>query len=194
MSATTIPMMPQVTSLDGTELMEVVQPGNSTGQSRRAPVQQIAKVGNLSPGTYTNCTVVVNSAGIIISITSGTPISIISPLVTLGANITAGDLMTVDSSGHGIPSDCATGALPDGFGLVTAPSGTTGYTLNSLSGLQITGLSGLVTGNYYYLGTGGTTHTISATPPATPGYWVQIVGKALSATVLLFDPQEATQL
>ncbi len=73
MSNISIPLLGAVTSLSGNEILECVQPGNSTGQSKRVTVAQLSRVGGVIPGTYTNATVVVNSQGIISSITQGAP-------------------------------------------------------------------------------------------------------------------------
>jgi hypothetical protein len=56
----------------------------------------------------------------------------------------------------------------------------------------ITGLSGLTPGNVYFLNT--TNGTLTSTAPSTSGNYLQIAGKALTATTFLFNPNNGVQL
>ena len=85
------------------------------------------------------------------------------------------------------PADAVTGLGADGF--VLSGAGLNAPVVATLGLGIITGLSGLTPGAAYYLGNSG---AISATPAAT-GYLYQYVGKALSATSLLFQPQSGIQ-
>jgi hypothetical protein len=74
---------------------------------------------------------------------------------------------------------------PDGFVLNAVASGAPATV--QLLGQVITGLSGLSSGALYFLAT--SPGAITLTAPSALGNWVQIVGKALSATSLYFNPQ-----
>ncbi len=76
------------------------------------------------------------------------------------------------------------GKQADGFILVGA---TNGVAVNVYLGGINTACSGLTPGARYWLGT--TPGTITTTPPSTTGNLVQIVGKAINATTLAWQPQ-----
>jgi hypothetical protein len=82
-----------------------------------------------------------------------------------------------------------TGKTADVFvvAATTSPASATAYPPGSI----VTGLSGLTPGTLYFLGAAG---AVTATPPTTTGYTVQQVGKALSATTLLFAPGVPNEL
>ena len=72
----------------------------------------------------------------------------------------------------------------DGFAPNAIASGATGEV--DFDNSVISGLSGLTVGAIYYL-SGSTPGAITTTPPSTATYIVHRVGKAKSATELIFD-------
>jgi hypothetical protein len=129
-----------------------------------------------------------NSAGV--SVTTAQP-NPQSNGITASVNLTAGQIVNIFSSGGAAkvqPADVADDSKPaDGFVLasVTAGNPATVYGVGSV----ITGLSALTPGATYWLAASG---GLTATLP-TSG-WAQLIGKALSATTLLFDPQQGNLL
>ena len=77
----------------------------------------------------------------------------------------------------------ATGKAPTGFVTSSLASAASGNVI--MSGI-VTGLTGLTPGSIYYLGTAG---TITLTPTTATGNVLWIVGQALSATTLQFQPE-----
>lgn len=109
-------------------------------------------------------------------------------------NLTAGQFVNLYDNGGVInarKADATTNAKPaDGFVLanVTSPANATVYLISSNN----TALSGLTVGANYWLSTsaGG----ITATAPSSAGNIVQRLGKAKSATVLIFENQDYYEL
>lgn len=110
-------------------------------------------------------------------------------IVVASEALTAGNLVNLHNNSGALAARKADASggfnkAADGFILSSVASGANA--LIYFAGGVISGLSGLTPGNFYFLGaTGG----ISLTPPATAGHLVQIAGKALSATELVFEPQ-----
>ena len=111
-------------------------------------------------------------------------------------NLTAGNLVNIwNNSGvaNVRKADATTvGKEANGFVLsaVTANGSNTAAVYRiSQSNTQV---SGLTPGASYYLDT--TAGGITATPPSTSGNVIQYVGKAISATVLAFDPKNTIVL
>lgn len=132
-----------------------------------------------------------------ITISGGVITAVLPPTtVTLTASesLAAGALVSIwDNSGTAnVRNANATDATktPDGFVLASvASSGTATVYI----GVQtITGLTSLTPGTVYFLSTTG--GAITATAPSTSGNWLQIVGKSLSATTFLYEPQAGVQL
>lgn len=69
---------------------------------------------------------------------------------------------------------------------VTAPAAATVYFNGTISGL-----SGMVAGDMFLSATAG---QATATPPSTTGQIVQVIGRAISATEIAFNPQEGVEL
>jgi hypothetical protein len=102
--------------------------------------------------------------------------------------LSAGNLINVyDNAGtlNMRKADATTaGKEANGFVLSSVSSSATG---TAYFEQVITGLSGLTVGAQYYLAT--TAGTATSTAPSTSGNIVQKIGRALSATELLFQPQ-----
>lgn len=79
----------------------------------------------------------------------------------------------------------AEGKEADGFVLDSATSGSSAKVFNEGT---VTGLSGLTPGARYYLST--TPGQITATAPTGSGNVVQYLGKAISATELVWEPDD----
>lgn len=100
----------------------------------------------------------------------------------------AGDLVSIHSStvANARKASATDGTKPaNGFVLANVASAATANVHRS--GEIITGLSGLTPDARYYLST--TAGAITTTPPSTSGNVVQPVGRATSATALLFVPE-----
>lgn len=143
------------------------------------------------PRTY--YIVAVNAAGsaspegpINITTAAGAAITLIA-----AANLSAGQIVNIFSSGGAAkvqPADVADDTKgADGFvsSAVTSGNPATVY----VRGATIAGLLSLTPGATYWLAASG---AITATEPSSG--WNQVVGKALSATTLLFDPQQGDLL
>ncbi|WP_254509873.1 hypothetical protein [Anatilimnocola floriformis] len=102
--------------------------------------------------------------------------------------LSAGNLINVYNNAGTLnmrKADATTaGKEANGFVLSSVSSSATG---TAYFEQLITGLSGLTVGAQYYLST--TAGTPSTTVPSTSGNIVQKIGRALSATELLFMPQ-----
>lgn len=114
--------------------------------------------------------------------------------ITASENLAAGDLVNVwdDSGTTKIRKADATaeGKEADGFVLASVTSGQSG--LVYFDG-TISGLSGLTRGARYFL-SADTPGAITTTPPSSTGNVVQRVGKAKSATELVFEAFEPITL
>jgi hypothetical protein len=100
-------------------------------------------------------------------------------LVNLWMNGAALNVRNADNS--------AAGKEANGFSPSAISSSSSG-TIYTLSGSVISGLSGLTIGTLYFLGTTG---AAVATITSTTGSVLQQIGRALSATTLLFEPGPA---
>jgi len=115
----------------------------------------------------------------------------ISITATAGENLAEGDLVELYNNGGTLTArkaTCATWYKAEGFVLDTITSGNTGTIY--LSG-TVTGLAGLTPGAKQFLSTNG---DVTETATNTSGYIIQEVGVALSATTMIFRPQEAIEL
>lgn len=103
------------------------------------------------------------------------------------ANLTAGMMVNYYSNAGVLtvrPADStAVGSEANGYVIAGFASGATATVY--VGGGTLSGLTGLVVGTTYYLGTVG---AATATAPATAGNIVQYVGKAVSTTALEFQP------
>ncbi|MGL5061424.1 MAG: hypothetical protein ACRC62_15735 [Microcoleus sp.] len=104
--------------------------------------------------------------------------------------LTAGDLVNIfDNSGSaGVrKADRSNGRKADGF--VKANVANAGSaTIFVDNGTIITGLSALTIGATYFLGTAGA--AVTTLPAAASGHLLQRIGKATSATSLIFEKHE----
>ncbi len=110
--------------------------------------------------------------------------------VTASENLSAGNLVNLWNDGGTLKvrkADASGGFSKkcDGF---VKDSVSTGQSVNVYFTGKITGLSGLTIGSRYWLSAtpGGVTTTI----PTTSGYIAQCVGKAISATEIVFEKGE----
>ena len=111
--------------------------------------------------------------------------------VTAGETLAAGDLAYIDAAGQVFKADAdAVAKAAIGFVLSGITSGASG-TVYFGSGM-ITGLTSLTPGALYYLSS--TAGSITTTAPTGTGKIQQPVGRAVSATVLYFEPQSAILL
>lgn len=103
-----------------------------------------------------------------------------------GEALSAGNLVYISAAGTVFKADAnAVDKAAIGFVLASSASGASATVYFEGT---ITGLTGLTAGTRYFLSdtaTGGTTTTI----PTNPGDIVQLVGTAISATELSFEPQ-----
>jgi hypothetical protein len=107
--------------------------------------------------------------------------------VVAGAALTAGNIVSLGSGGA-VPADASSQTTTaDGFVLSNYAMGATAQVYTP--GQIISGLSSLTTGAIYYLGAAG---AITLTAPSSG--CSQIVGKAIDATHLLFNPGASTLL
>lgn len=89
-------------------------------------------------------------------------------------------------------ADATDGTKPcDGYATAAIADAAAGTVIVG-RGQVLTGLTGLTIGADYYLSE--TAGAITSTPPSTVGNLVQYIGKALSATTLLYDPDRGTLL
>lgn len=116
-----------------------------------------------------------------------------SATITASENLTAGQLVNVWNDG-GTEKVRRTDATTEGKECV-------GYVLAGVSSGspatvfftdRITGLSGLTPGARQYMST--TPGAMTATPPSTAGNVVQMVGVAVSTSVVVFDPEDPITL
>lgn len=124
-------------------------------------------------------------------VTAGALTVVTTNPITSSVTLAAGQIVNIFSSGGAAKIQAAGVAddtkPADGFILSGVASAAVGTVYGR--GQNITGLSSLTPGAIYWLAaSGGITETIP-----TSG-WRQIVGKALSATVLRFDPDQGTLL
>lgn len=107
--------------------------------------------------------------------------------LTAGETLSAGNLVYVNGSGAVLKADASAASKEAvGFvlsGITNAASGTVYFG----SGV-ITGLTGLTSGSAYYL-SDSTPGGVTTTVPSGSGKIVQRVGRAISSTVLYFEPQ-----
>lgn len=107
--------------------------------------------------------------------------------LTAGETLSAGNLVYVNGSGSVLKADASAASKEAvGFvlaGITNAASGTVYFG----SGV-ITGLTGLTAGSAYYL-SDSTPGGVTTTVPSGSGKIVQRVGRAISSTVLYFEPQ-----
>jgi hypothetical protein len=134
-------------------------------------------------------------AGVAVTISGNNVVVGAAPVVlTASENIAAGALINVwDNAGVAEAQNAnATDATKpaDGFAVVAATTGQQVQVM--LPGQVDTELTGLTPGALYFLDVnpGG----VVATPPSTAGNLVQQVGKAISATSLIFNPHQGIQL
>lgn len=110
---------------------------------------------------------------------------------TAGENLAEGDIVELYNNVGTLSVRKATAATwykAEGFVLDTITSGNAGTVY--LTG-TVTGLAGLTPGGKQFLSTTG---DVIEAPATTSGYIIQEVGVALSATTILFRPQEAIEL
>lgn len=111
--------------------------------------------------------------------------------VKVGENVTAGDFVCMyDDGGFCIKpaSSDSAGIEAEGFAL---ESGTIGEEVRVKYAGVNNVLSGLTPGSRYYLSTNG---AVISTPPTGTGKVVQFIGKAVSATELVFTPNDGVIL
>lgn len=110
---------------------------------------------------------------------------------TASESISAGALVNVYNNAGTTTvqnaDNSTTGKEANGFASAAIASGASGTV--TLAG-EITGLSGLTAGQDLWLGTVGATTTA---PPTTAGTLTQLVGFALTATSMMFRPQQPVQ-
>lgn len=115
-------------------------------------------------------------------------------VVASSENLLAGDFVNLYSNSGTInvrKADATSNAKPaDGFVLanVTSPANATVYLISA----QNTAVSGLTVGADYYLAT--TPGTVTATAPSSSSNIIQRLGKAKSATALVFENQDYYEL
>lgn len=78
------------------------------------------------------------------------------------------------------------GKKADGFVKTAITSGATGSVYTG-QGDVLTGLTGLTLGATYFL-SNSTAGAVTATPVVTAGHILQVVGRAIAATQIVFDP------
>ncbi len=147
-----------------------------------SPLQ--ASAGSASAGAI----VALNSAGQVDSSMLGASSGEASVSVVASEAISAGAIVNIWSNA-GVATarnadNTTAGKEATGFALAAIASGATGTV--TLQGV-VTGLTGLTPGAYQWLGTVG---GVSASPPTTTGNINQIIGTALTATSLMFRPDE----
>jgi hypothetical protein len=114
-------------------------------------------------------------------------------LIVASEALAAGDLVNIhNSTGSKVRKADATteGREADGFVLAAVANAATATVY--LTGNRITGLTGMTPGARQFLAT--TAGTRTETPPSTSGNVVQVVGKAIDATTLIFEPEEPVTL
>jgi len=114
-------------------------------------------------------------------------------VITASENLSAGNIVNVytDSGASKARKADATTAGKEATGFVLA-SVTSGNPATVYVEQKITGLTGLTPGAMYWLST--TAGAATATAPSGSGNVNQRIGRALSATVLAFQPGEPTTL
>jgi hypothetical protein len=112
--------------------------------------------------------------------------------ITTSEALAAGDFVNIHvSSGTKVRKADATAAGKEAHGFVLASSASGASATVYLEGTN-TGLTGLTAGATQFLATtaGGRTETA----PSTTGQVVQIIGTAISATAMTFEPNDAITL
>lgn len=108
---------------------------------------------------------------------------------TAAEALTAGRFVNLNASGAVQHADASsTSKLAHGFVLSSYASGATNVLV--YYGDENTALSGLTSGDTYYLSTAG---QVTSTPPTTANYVVQQLGTARNATTLLVNLQQGIQ-
>ena len=170
------------------------QPGECTGtQPCTAGNASINFPPGTAPTSPADGDVWVTAAGLFVQIASATigPMGPACPAITASVNLTAGQIVNIFSSSGAAevrPADIVDDTKgADGFVLAAVTSGNPATVYGR--GSNITGLSGLTPGATYWLASSG---ALTATEPSSG--WRQVVGKALSATTLRFDPDQGDLL
>lgn len=107
--------------------------------------------------------------------------------LTAGEALSAGNLVYVNGSGAVLKADASSEAKEAVGFVLSAISNAASGTVYFGSGI-ITGLTGLTAGARYFL-SGTTPGAVTTTAPTGTGKIVQQVGRAISTTVLYFEPQ-----
>jgi hypothetical protein len=107
--------------------------------------------------------------------------------LTAGEALSAGNLVYVNASGNVLKADASSEAKEAVAFVTSAISNAATGTVYFGSGI-ITGLTGLTAGSRYFL-SGTTPGAVTTTAPTGTGKIVQQVGRAISTTVLYFEPQ-----
>lgn len=109
--------------------------------------------------------------------------------IACSENLAAGDLVNIyaDSGAKVRKADGSTTGKPaHGFVLSSATSGDTVTVYRPSQ--SITGLTGLTPGSTYFM-SGSTAGAVVATAPTGAGKTLQVIGTAISATAISFNPQ-----
>ena len=136
--------------------------------------------------------VALDAAGKIANNMMPTGIGADSATLTASETLTAGDIINIWNDA-GTPSmrkadSATTGKEADGFVIAGVTAAATGDAI--LDG-TISGLSALTIGAKYFISTSG---GITTTAPSTVGHTIQYVGKAKSATELIFEQGEVYEI
>ena len=102
-------------------------------------------------------------------------------------NVTAGDVVFIDAAGEVDLADADSGTAKAACGFVLSTILATNPVVVFFEGI-ITGLAGFTAGDRIYLDT--TAGQLTSTPVTGTGNLHQYVGKALSATTVLFEPDD----
>jgi len=136
-------------------------------------------------------TVALDAAGKIDSTMMPTGVGADTKTFVASETLAAGDLVNIwndSGTAKARKADASGGAAKAADGFVLAGFASAATATVYFDG-TITGLSGLTGGTIYFL-SGSSAGTPTATAPSTTAYNCQIVGKALSATELSFQPSD----
>lgn len=119
---------------------------------------------------------------------AGTDFTTITGVTDGEGSLAVGDVVYINASSQAKYADASGASTVPARGVVCAVGG--GLVDVRVAGL-VSGFAGLTPGATYYLDT--TVGNLTATPPASPGDFIQIIGWAFSATVFVVDVKGAEE-
>lgn len=191
---------PRFLALISGRIKQVVTIATSAGAGDADKIPATGAAGTLDPTllnaatTGTNKVVMTDGTGKLASsiMPTGVGASVVS--ITASEALAAGAIVNIYNNG-GTPNARNADATAEGKeanGFVLAAVAASATATIYLDGAQLTGLTGLTSGQRQFLGT--TAGSVTTTPPSAAGNVVQCIGVAVNATTIDFMPAEPVTL